>query len=301
MGKYRNLLSVVALAVVIVGGWFLLSPKPAAQDTQRTERSARKRVKMNVRSSGQHSDVRARDAVRSAMEKNSDGKKIKGKRRRAFATHGAIDDLFPNLEGADKVYANAIQDALDDDDEKGILELAELVKKCENPEVREHLVDALCWIGEDAMPELTELMSDKNPDVAEAATEAWQHSLFDMDFGEKRYAVAETAMKYIKDPDVLEMLSGELSAIDDDLRAVEAMASVIMEGNPVAAAKAREAYEELTDEKWNGLDSAENWLAENYEPDDDDEMPASKSATSDDSATNGGRDEALTDDSAKEE
>ena len=66
---------------------------------------------------------------------------------------------------------------------------------------------------------------------------------------------------------MLEDIAGELVGIDE-LAAIQVIADVVEREGP-AVPNALEAYESITGEEWSGFQDAEQWLMENYVPDDD--------------------------------
>ncbi|HNX33083.1 MAG TPA: HEAT repeat domain-containing protein [Kiritimatiellia bacterium] len=100
----------------------------------------------------------------------------------AAQTNGAAGRRDPksNIEDVTK----ALDGALDADNASNILQEARLLLKHQNPEVRRRVVDALAWTGLDGFKELTTLMTDPDPDVAEAAREAWKQEYSMMESSE---------------------------------------------------------------------------------------------------------------------
>ena len=118
-------------------------------------------------------------------------RKAVGKRAPDRTTTGAVDVAQTNgVAGGSDPKSNiedvtqALEGALDADNASNILQEARLLLKHQNPEVRRRVVDALAWTGLDGFKELTTLMTDPDPDVAEAAREAWKQEYSMMESSE---------------------------------------------------------------------------------------------------------------------
>ena len=250
MNKFKGL-TVVGLVLVALGAYvfFAHDVKPVDENGRRNRLS---RSSIGVRQS-------AEVAVRNAIE-GKIGKSSKNKRK---LKHGAIE-MFNDMKPESRKCASAIQDALDENDFKGVAAWATKAMRSSDPELRQHAVDALGWFGPEALPELTGFLSDPNHDVADAAAEQWQIGLTMIDDDAVRVSTAEAALKTLSNVDVLAQLVCEISAQDDDLKIMQSLVDIIDSGNPAGVKLAKEEYESLTGEEWSGIDAAERWLDENY-------------------------------------
>lgn len=123
------------------------------------------------------SAVKAAPAARKAA-----GKKAPATMPDAAQTNGAAVRRDPKSNIED--VTQALDGALDADNASNILHEARLLLKHQNPEVRRRVVDALAWTGLEGFKELTTLMTDPDPDVAEAAREAWKQEYSMMESSE---------------------------------------------------------------------------------------------------------------------
>lgn len=178
-------------------------------------------------------------------------------------------DGKPYPPGDQKIMAAAAA-AIEQDDLEGARSLAEQALKSDNAELKEMVVDALGWFGEEAMAELTPFMSDANEEVAEAAADHWKNALQEISDDGEKAGVVERSLKSLRNKDMLEDVADELIGMDEVV-ALQVLANVIEGDNKAAVDAARETYETITGEKWSGVDAAEKWLQENYTPPDDDE------------------------------
>ena len=211
-------------------------------------------------------------------DRSADGK-------RDFAAKAA--DLFEELPPAERKIAVAVQEALDDDDFQKILGPARKALASANPELRKHAVESLSWFGEKALPEITPLMADPNPEVAEAALDTSEDIVLNMEDHSLRFDAAAEYMKvFSSNEDVLSTFSGALADAANDLiepedpdrpadvakaaenrqHIVETLSEMI-DGGGKMAEECRDAYNFITGEEWINSEEAAKWAAdpENYE------------------------------------
>lgn len=201
-------------------------------------------------------------------------------------------DIFANLTGRDRKLAEAVQSALDAGDLSKTLSAVATALESTNSEVRVNAVEALSWFGAAALPELTGAMADPDEEVANAAENAWEGALSEIDDAQQRFKIAAAAMGAIINRDHLTTIAGQLSAaalemIDgeaDETKADEVRLDVmqtlvdIMEAGKEQNIEAvKEAYEEITGFEWLGIEEAERYLVdpEAYEPPSDNESAVS--------------------------
>ena len=220
-----------------------------------------------------------KNAAVSAVKYHLDESASKPARRRLGRAAGrfaavASDGIFRDSDGRpyppseQKIMAAAAA-AIENDDLKAAIGLADKALVSGNKYLREAVVDALGWFGAPAMAELTPFMSDPDKDVAEAASSHWKDALQEIDDDGMKAGVTEMSAMALKDKDLLEDVASELIGIDE-LAAIQVIVNVIEDGGAGVDA-AREVYEIITDEEWGDIDTAEAWLQENYDPGDDDD------------------------------
>lgn len=185
------------------------------------------------------------------------------------------DGIYRDSDGkpysaADQKVMAAAESAIDEDDLELARSLAEHALGSQNKELREMVVDALGWFGEQAMSELTPFMSDPDEDVAEQATSHWKDALQEISDDGTKAGIVEMSLIAIKNKDVLEDVANELIDLDE-LAALQVIANLMDAGAGIAEEALREAYDSITGEKWTGVDAAEEWLQKNYTPPDDDD------------------------------
>ena len=180
--------------------------------------------------------------------------------------------MFEHLSGEDRKLADNIQDALDGEDFRTIIELANKAQKSSNPEVRQHAVEALGWFGERALPELTVWMSDSDEDVAQTAMSQWSGALSEVEKPIDRFSIAFAAFQTITDADNLKTIGQEIANTATELidceeneqvaaqrrvEIIQMLANTIVNGASKNRAAAMEAYEDITSSPWISVEEAE--------------------------------------------
>jgi len=167
-----------------------------------------------------------------------------------------------------KQLMRAMAQAADDNDFVALSNLSALVMECPNSEIRERFVEELGWFWEKAVPELLGFMSDSNEEVAQAARDQWVAGVQTIDDDAEKAALLISVSKAMTDSEALEAFADELVGMDE-LLALQTIVDTIDAGTPQAVEAVKNAYENITGEKWSDVDAAEGWLQENYTPDDD--------------------------------
>ena len=278
--KVKHLLMIIgAVLIVIVGGilWLGRAPQETPTSNRRpylTQKNAKKSAVKAVR--------RPEVSARLAQRNEEDYARVQKVKRRLIAglrIHAGDDDdgIFRDDDGnpypaEDQILMKEAERVVEDDDLKGARALAEAALASRNPELRENVVEALGWFGEEAMVELMPFLSDPNEDVADAAKTHWMMGLQEMDDDGEKAGVIEMTLKVLKDNDMVEDVADELIGIDE-LAALQVLVNVFEDDTVTQEAKdlLKEVYNSITEEDWSGVDAAEEWLQENYEPDDDDD------------------------------
>jgi len=247
-----------------------------------------------------------RDAVRDAMPKNLPRRAKKHQHRDKPV------DLYAHLPAKERALAESVQKALDSDDLTSTVKAAEAALASKNAEVRQNAVEALGWFGVEALPELTGCMADPDEDVRNAAANAWELAVQQLEKAGDQFNVVMAAFGSLTDEDQLTMLNGIvrgaalelIDGADDDatssnnrLDVVQKLVDVIEGDNPKSATAAKEVYEDITGNEWRSFEEAERYLAdpENYDPD---EAPQTVEVMPPAESTSGEQAETATDETA---
>lgn len=260
MKMRKNIVVIAGVAAAVIAGllyWFVFTgdeePVYTPVKTKQTNKLKRGRgsVVTNV-------SAAVREQIKPLVNNN-------GRRKKRLAPGGDVAD-FAHMNPKDRRLSLAVQAALDENDFKSVVSATAAALKSPNPEVRENAVEALGWFGVEALPELTPLMADKNEDVAEAAMNNWQSALSEIEDVDTKAKIAETVMPSLFNTDALEMIVTEITGQDDDLKIMQSLVNLMECGNGKVVSVVKEEYESLTGDTWTGIDAAEAWLQENYEP-----------------------------------
>ena len=194
------------------------------------------------------------------------------------------DDEFEGLSPDDRKLAEAVQSAMETDDNNAIISASVKALESSNSDVRQAAVDALGWCGKDALVELIGAMADSDESVRDSAINNWECALMELDSAQQRFSAAAMVMGTITQEDALDSISGQFTTaaqeyideVDDEAeqndRRVEVVQKLvdIIDGatSNICAEKAKEAYSDLTGYDWMGIAEAEKYVADpdEYEP-----------------------------------
>jgi len=139
-----------------------------------------------------------------------------------------------------------MQQLLDDGKEQEALYEARELRLSKTREERIAAVGVLGWFGAKAMPELTEMLSDPDPLVAEEAYERWEMAYDELQSDDFRSEVIIEVSKTFDDEDKLYSLMMELTKIDRTI-ARTTLENIINAGDSTATAKfvAEDLHEHL--------------------------------------------------------
>ena len=284
---------VLAMAALVVGVLLWMTLGGDSVPERRMTRAKNSLIRDTVTDKRQAKDNEKRKAVaeqswRKDKKDKSENKDFRHKRV------VVIDDYSP----ADRKLADAVQEALDDEDFEKMREAAAAAMKSENPDVRQEAVDALAWFDDKALVDLTRAMADKNADVAESARGHVENALMGMEDDDRAFVLASEYVKmFAGDEDAVAMFAGVLSAagsriIDpDDSDSAEDVAKakgnragivdivdeMIGKGGKLAE-KGKELYEEISGDEWTDRATADKWANDIEEPGHDETESGESSA-----------------------
>ncbi len=181
-------------------------------------------------------------------------------------TEGAsVSDPAVKIGGMTRAEINAIVDRIDvligDDEEIKAVQAARTIMDSPDPEVRRAALDAFEWVGIKALGELSQMLSDSDPEIASDAYVGWEAAVEDIDDQQLRAQMLAAGIKNLQNQEDAEGAVLMLDRSDDDV-AVRALVDIIQNGSPVAARVAEEHFEFITSEKYRSPEAAERWIAE---------------------------------------
>lgn len=202
---------------------------------------------------------RARAAELSEAAKEARDERLQN-REESRLLEKVITMLQEELSEPEKVYLKQLKEALESDDNKQIIAVARLAVKSGSKEVKEKAIDALGWVGPDALPELTEFLMDEDEDVVMAAIDKWEEAIRECE--EEADIINNTmlGMMAIRDEAACDYLSMNLIKSGEASLAVEAIVQLMQCDNTACHSPAKEAYEWITNQEWTGVDAAKAWI-----------------------------------------
>ena len=165
------------------------------------------------------------------------------------------------LTEEERIYLNKLRDALNSDDNKRIIAVARLAVKSDNSEVKQKAIDALGWVGEEALPELSEFLMDEDEEVVQAAIDKWEEAIRECENEADIINNTMLGMMAIKDEAACDYLSMNLIKSGEATLAVDAIINLMACDNEACHRPAKEAYEWITDKEWSGAEAAKAWIA----------------------------------------
>lgn len=267
MSKSKILAIAAVLVSAAVALFFCLDFEEGAEvpSSESKESSiARKSLRTSDRKTRKRIDRKSEKARKSASiktrQRGSQGK-VQNDTKISDVSH--VEEETLTVE--EKKLYDDIQEALDSENRKSIIELCKRVNKSSKRELRAQAVNALGWFDVATMPELTAFLDDPDEDIASDALFQWQEALTQIESDKDRVRIVMRAMDALTDENALEQISMELNSVDEKL-AIEALKQIINSSNPACADKGKEAYEFITGEKYTNPAAADKWLKENYTP-----------------------------------
>lgn len=225
---------------------------------------ARKSLRTSDRKTRKRIDRKSEKARKSASiktrQRGSQGK-VQNDTKISDVSH--VEEETLTVE--EKKLYDDIQEALDSENRKSIIELCKRVNKSSKRELRAQAVNALGWFDVATMTELTQFLDDPDEDIASDALMQWEEALNQIESETARVRIVVKAMDALTSEEALDQISMELNSVDEKL-AIDALNQIINSKNPAAVDKGKEVYEFITGEAYSGPEAANKWLQENYTP-----------------------------------
>lgn len=160
------------------------------------------------------------------------------------------DLLRDELTPVERKMVRALDAALEKEDAKNVRALVRESLKLGNAEVRKIAVAAAGWIGEEAMPELQEFMTDDDPEVAEEALSQWELALQECEDEAKKLQMLENVLLKTKDEGTCDYLSIHIITCENTDLALKTVEKLISSHNSACKEPAKESYEWITGREW---------------------------------------------------
>lgn len=276
--KSRGIAIAVGLLAVGALGWWLLNPPSPREDE--TAGIGTPRIS---RGHGRNSDrARNRPGVRVPRTKGKGGEtKIASRARPDFFNIDLEEEK--KLTQMQRELLKELRALSDAENRKGLYALiAKMQKSNEWPDgipscLHEAAIDALRWIGSDAIPELFGYLGVADPEIHEEAVDALEEMLSDPDRSDfERSQMLKSSLTYlntISDTDMLDDLFSDIMEMRNSVKA-DTIIYLLENGSDTVRDALTDTIELVTGEDdYNSVAKMKEWAAnpENQDdPDDDD-------------------------------
>ena len=228
-----------------------------------------------------------KEVVRAARRRKAEA--AEAARRRAAEQKRLWEEALKRTEAEwksltmeERQLLDELNEAMCEEDLATVSFAAEELAQNPNPVIRRAAVEAISWFGDKGLADMAVFLVDGDEEVAELAKERWSIGVQEVEDEQERATLAKLGMLYVKDENSLTTFMGDLTTVNDDLKVMQVLVDLIEEGTPESAAVAREQYEWMTGDEYRGVDYADLWLRDNYEPPEDDDEAAEGEQTQND-------------------
>ena len=277
--KIKHIAALAAVLIAAAAAYFVVGRGSGDGSAQSQGEVAKKKSRRAylVQKDAEKSAVKpyaGRGASQAAAAGTTRTKKKDKKKIAAKFAKGESDGLYHDENGnpypeEDQEIMSAAAAAIENDDFAAAVALAPAALASDNKELREMVVDALGWFGSDSIAELLPFLADPDEEIADDAMSQWLDALQDIEDDGEKAGIIEMTLKAMKDRDAMEDVANELIGIDE-LAAIQVIVNIIDQGG-LPAEVVKESYDFITGDEWAGIDQAEDWLQENYDPPDEDD------------------------------
>ena len=254
--KKQIIWCVVGVLIAAALTWLVVAPTETGKKKEAPTKEVNKGRKKPL------AEAKAEKAKKRLVKKEGAKKNDAKKKRKIIVVEEA--EFTPE----EQQLADRIQAAMDDDNFKALQKELEAAASSTNVAIRQAAVDALAWFdGAQALPDLTLFMADENEDVRNAACDAWETGVTEIEDVNLRGEAVIAGMNVVYDRDHLDSMVMEINDMSNRQQ-MEILTQIIEGKNKFAAEAAKEHYEFVTGEEYQGVDAAQKWLDEN--PDESD-------------------------------
>lgn len=156
----------------------------------------------------------------------------------------------------DQKKAIEMRGKLDSGDVAEALKIARVLMDSRESSVRGEVVTVFGWIGKRCISELTEMLVDKDPEIASEALTAWEMANEEEHIGAIRAENICTAISNLEDAATIDTILMQMTSLDEVV-AVRALGIFITSSkNPIAISCAKEMFAHITGEIWESPNRA---------------------------------------------
>ncbi len=241
-------LLVVACVLAVV---FVPWGTPTAVEETPSQVDSRSAQKRSAKKTTGRRPSRGRERLKSVESqigtKKTPPRELRSKRRPIIAEAADLSHLTVEQ----RTVLNNLQSALDDNDFKSVLALAQDMQKSTDwpdkvpIELRKEALNALSWFGIKALPEITGFLADASPEVLEEAVSAYENIISDANGDAELSQTVLAAALTINDADAMESILMELNNMRPSV-AVSTIKGIWEAGTDAAKSALPEAIEFLT-------------------------------------------------------
>lgn len=141
--------------------------------------------------------------------------------------------------------AERMRDLLDDGNTQAAIRLARNLMDSTNKGVRSQVLETLAWIGHRALPEITEMINDDNPSIAEEALSSWEQAFSEISGEHRQAAIIADTLPKLKRPDPVNAILMHATELDEHV-ALPMLSKIIDANANFIGECAREMYAHIT-------------------------------------------------------
>jgi len=199
------------------------------------------------------------------------------------------DNEFKDLTEFQRAVMLQLRSALDSNDLKAVVAAVQKMREMGMREakmagrgswvhyvpvaMRKAAVDSLGWFGSESLPEIVEFLADPDSDISQLAASQFEQAMQDPSFGDKdRAAVIKMVSSVLTDESMVDWMCMEINNMRHSV-GIDTLLYMSENGTDAVRAKVPESMEFFTGEdSIKTHDDANNWLNENPDDSDDDEL-----------------------------
>jgi hypothetical protein len=185
-------------------------------------------------------------------------------RKPAAVATNAVQAAEKGPMSDDERKAREMRELLDSGDETKALRMARTLMHSPEDYVRSEVVTVIGWIGLKALPELTQMLGDKDEGIASEALSHWQTAVGEVEGEQDKADLLVAAITTMRKQEDMESLAMTFTQLPDAL-VVRSLVKILQIDNEAASEMARQQYEFVTQTPYTTPAAAEKWARENAE------------------------------------
>lgn len=160
--------------------------------------------------------------------------------------------------------ADEARACLDEGDVQKAMFLARGLIDSKEPDIRAEMVEIFSWVGKKALPELTEMLKDPDPDVAADALRGLEVAIDEISHDYSKSSAITNAVATLENPVVIDAILMHISSIDS-MYALPALQGLVIQGRGKTYGEcAKRMFEHLAGEPWVSQDRTKQILRKEH-------------------------------------